>query len=148
MTAGASLGALTAIGAAVGGVIGAGRSHGRRLMRRAQGETELRIDDATLRLLGTRQIMLTRALLRRGHAAQQPVSMDQPRRLNLPTVSSPKLPVTLQQARNQPAWSRIAGVDSSGYRPLAPARQDAVSSLAKHVGEIIQRPADAAIQFP
>ena len=148
MTAGASLGALTAIGAAVGGVIGAGRSHGRRLMRRAQGETELRIDDATLRLLGTRQIMLTRALLRRGHAAQQPVSMDQPRRLNLPSVSAPKLPVTLQQARNQPAWSRIAGVDSSGYRPLAPARQDAVSALAKHVGEIIQRPADAAIQFP
>ena len=148
MTAGASLGALTAIGAAVGGVIGAGRSHGRRLMHRAQGETELRIDDATLRLLGTRQIMLTRALLRRGHAAQQPLSMPQPRRLNLPTVSAPKLPLPLQQARNRPTWSRIAGPDSPQHRPLAPARQDALSALAKRVGEIIQRPADAAIEFP
>ena len=148
MTAGASLGALTAIGATIGGVIGAGRSHGRRLMRRAQGETELRIDDATLRLLATRQIMLTRALLRRGHAAQQPLSMPQPRQLNLPKVSAPKLPLTLQQAQNRPTWSRIAGSDSRRHRPLELARQEALSALAKHVSEIIQRQADAAIQFP
>ena len=39
----------TAAGATVGGLIGAGRTHGRRLLDRLRGMSELRCDDGTLR---------------------------------------------------------------------------------------------------
>ena len=148
MTGGASLGAVTAIGATIGGAIGAGRSHGRRLMHRLQGEAELRVDDAAVRLLATRQIMLTRALLRRGHAAQQPVPMPQPRRLSLPHVSAPKLPTPLQQARTRSDWSRIEHPRASTYLRAEAARTEAIATLAQYVVRIIERPAEAAIEFP
>ncbi len=148
MTGGATFGAVTAIGATIGGVIGAGRSHGQRLMRRLHGEAELRVDDAALRLLATRQIMLTRALLKRGHAAQQPVPMPQPRRLNLTHVTAPKLPTPLQQARTRSDWSRIERPGASTYLPAETARTEAIATLAQHVVRIIERPAEAAIEFP
>ena len=148
MTVGASLGAVTAIGATIGGAIGAGRSYGRRLMHRLQGEAELRVDDAALRLLATRQIMLTRALLRRGHAAQQPMPMPQPRRLNLPQVSASNLPRPLQQARTRLDWSQIDQTHASTHLSAETARTEAVATLAQYVVRIIELPAETVIEFP
>ena len=148
MTAGASLGTVTAIGAGIGALVGAGRSHGRRLMHRLQGEAELRVDDAALRLLATRQIMLTRALLKRGHAAQQPMPMPQPRRLNLPQVSVLRFPTSIERARTRLDWSHIDRPRPSTYLSAEAARTEAVATLAQYVLRIIERPAEAVIEFP
>ena len=47
--------------------------HGRRLVARLRGRTELRADDATLVLLAIRGLALLAALERRGHASQDVV---------------------------------------------------------------------------
>lgn len=76
MLGGLSLGTGTAAGAAIGGVLGALRAHGRRLFDRARGVTELRCDERTLHLLAARQVELARALLGRGHASMTAVHVD------------------------------------------------------------------------
>jgi GTPase SAR1 family protein len=102
---GLTLGAGTAAGAAIGALLGAGPSHGRRLLDRLRGWTELRCDDATIRLLAARQVALVRALLRRGHAAVEPVRYGEPAEV----FPSGPLPEPLQEARTQPQWSRLSG---------------------------------------
>ena len=75
MAGGITLGAATATGAAIGALLETGRSFGRKIVDRARGKSELRVDDSTVRLLAIRQIALLRALLRRGHAAIEPVTV-------------------------------------------------------------------------
>ncbi len=70
---GMSLGAAAGLGALVGATLGGLGVSGRRLVRRARGGNELRVGDATLRILGRRELELVRALLRRGHASVEPV---------------------------------------------------------------------------
>ena len=145
MTAGATLGVMTAAGATVGGLIGAGRAQGRRLINRAKGMTELRCDVNTLRLLALRQIMLVEALLRRGHAAVTPVSSPPSNRLTAAQRrSSGRLPAALEQAKLRPSWSRLDGaVDAPD-----PARASAQSALADVIADILHRPPDAPLEFP
>ena len=99
----------TAIGAGVGGLIGAGRLHGKRLMDRARGFTELRCDDATLQLLAVRQATLARALLWRGHASQQPVSLKATGGRGFETGTKRKLLAVLAKAKARGQWSRLGG---------------------------------------
>jgi len=121
---GLSLGAGTALGAAMGGLVGAVRQHGRRLIARARGEAEIRVHDATVDLLLVRQTLLLRGLLSRGHAAMHPIAL---RRLMHPEGSSvieggvAELPPAvrdlprdkvvrkvLRRARAWPGWSDLA----------------------------------------
>ncbi len=148
MAGGATLGAGTAAGATIGGLLGAGRTHGRRLISRARGTTELRCEDATLRLLAMRQIMLTRALLHRGHADMNPLPVPTSRRFSLPKRASPHLPLSLQQAKMRSHWSRLDSLADSTLRDSDPARQTAKGALAKMIAAIVQRPSDADIEFP
>ncbi len=147
MSGGLSGGAMTVIGAAIGGVFGAGRAHGKRLIRKAQGETELRCDDQTLRLLALRQLRLTRALLRRGHASQKPLVMPKPGRLKLPQTSAPLMPSAIQLARTKSQWSRIAEV-TGGFKAPDPARLEAVSSLTQHLLQLLKQDDDKQLEFP
>jgi len=147
MTAGISLGTFTAAGATVGGLIGAGRTHGRRLFDRLRGTTELRCDDSTLRLLALRQIMLIQSLLNRGHAAVAPVSGPEPGRLEAARKQSNKsLPAALEQAKTRPHWSRL----DQGARTHVPdpGRAQAQAALARRLERILHRPADAPLEFP
>jgi predicted GTPase len=147
MTLGTSLGTLTAAGATVGGLIGAGRTHGRRLLDRARGMTELRCDDSTLRLLALRQVMLIQALLHRGHAAVTPVGGPEPGVLDAARRRSHKrLPSALEQAKTRPHWSRL----ETGARAHAtdPGRAAAQATLARHLERILHRPPDAPLEFP
>jgi hypothetical protein len=147
MTAGISLGTFTAAGATVGGLIGAGRTHGRRLFDRLRGTTELRCDDSTLRLLALRQVMLIQALLNRGHAAVAPVSGPEPGRLEAARKRSIKgLPAALEQAKTRPQWSRL----DEGARTHVPdpGRAQAQAALARRLERILHRPADAPLEFP
>lgn len=70
--AGLSLGAATTLGATVGGAVSGGwRPLWRKLQNRLDGVQELTVEDPVLLLLADHLLALTRALARRGHAAQQ-----------------------------------------------------------------------------
>lgn len=107
MTGGASLGAAAALGATVGALLSSSRTHGRRIMDRMRGFTELRVSDATLRLLAVRQIGLVQALLRRGHASQEKIRLSAQAELGQKSWKIGKLPGALGQARVNPHWSRL-----------------------------------------
>jgi len=140
MTIGTMFGAGTALGAGVGGLIGAGRLHGKRLMDRARGFTELRCDDATLQLLAVRQATLARALLWRGHASQQPVSLKATGGRGFETGAKRKLLAVLAKAKARGQWSRL-GTDGASAAISDPARQSAVGEVATLLETLILEPA-------
>lgn len=111
MLAGLSLGTGAAAGAAIGGAYGLARSHGRQLWERLRGQTELHADDVTLRLLAARQLWLGSALLRRGHAAVQPIRSEAGRSvLSIERSQQSEeraLVQLLDRARAHPSWSQI-----------------------------------------
>jgi hypothetical protein len=149
---GLTLGAATALGAAIGGAIGVAHTHGRRLVDRMRGRSELAVDDATLRLLLTRQVMLLRALVRRGHASVNPIRLEP-----LPTTdesadhinessrskrvsSAPgvprRLPVIVDEIRLHPSWSRLQP-DANALALASGARQNAQQRLADNIAHIV-----------
>lgn len=128
MLAGLSLGTGTAAGAAIGGLLGAGRTHGRRLLDRIRGLTELRCDDVTLHLLLVRQSALIGALLRRGHAAMDRIRPGE--RLGRHPAVFGRLPAPLMRARLHPHWSHL-GEGGEFPRPADPSRQEATAELAR-----------------
>ena len=147
MVGGISGGAMTVAGATVGGLLGAGRTHGRRLLDRARGTTELRCDDNTLRLLALRQIMLTRSLLRRGHAAVTPIAAPSPTGLAETLQRSLKrLPSSLDRARTRPTWTKLG--NSAATRPAGAGRAAAQADLSRAILKVLQRPAEQPLMFP
>lgn len=135
MLHGISLGAATAIGAAIGAFLGTGHLHGKRLINRTRGRTELRCDDATLKLLLARQASLITALLRRGHASLFPIEIDSTAAATKSSSfehqasSRRKLPPDIDEARTHPRWSHLAG-DSFSNVMADNARVAAVNRLA------------------
>lgn len=99
-TGGLSLGAATLLGAAAGAVF----KHGKGVVDQVRGYQTLRIDDATLTLLGMRQAQLINQLQRRGHAAQQSINIEQ---LQIQLWAVDQLPKILKSARRQKAWSKL-----------------------------------------
>ncbi|QKK01602.1 MAG: GTPase/DUF3482 domain-containing protein [Pseudomonadota bacterium] len=103
-TGGLSLGAGTLAGAAIGAGIGLVRSAGARLVDRARGREQIRVDDATLRLLAARHQALLKALQRRGHGSAAPISQQRD-----PGRTFTRLPGPLRRARHRPRWSTLNG---------------------------------------
>ncbi len=101
-TGGLTLGTGTLAGALIGTSAGLLRSFGKSLTARIRGKVVLMIDDATLRLLASRQIELLGALIRRGHASQTPM-----RASGRDLWPERRLPRTLRQARYYPEWSSL-----------------------------------------
>jgi hypothetical protein len=133
MLAGLSLGTGAAAGAAIGGVYGLARSHGRQIWERLRGRTELHADDVTLRLLAARGLWLSSALMRRGHAAVQPIRSKVDRSVlsigRGQMGEEQALIQLLDRARAHPGWSgmssmeeAIDGPDGAGERQPAAAR--------------------------
>jgi hypothetical protein len=160
---GASLGAGTATGAAIGAALSAGHSHGRRLLGRLRGQTELRCDAATLTLLEARQIDLVRALLARGHAAQDPLRLEGTAEGGAagsgtggsgagsgPSSQHGPLGLSgpLARARAQPSWSSVtreaslaAGSGGAGLSPFAlSGREASLDALVELIRPRIQEP--------
>ncbi len=130
MLGGLSLGTGTAAGAAIGALWGLGETHGKRFIDRLRGRRELRCNDATLRLLELRQIMLLKALLHRGHASQQPMKPD-----NTTDPGSTGFSPILRKARAESQWSRLdeAANQHSMKAINDPARATAVEQLAEEI---------------
>ena len=104
MVGGASLGAGAAIGAAIGALLGSGQTHGKRIVDRFRGRSELRCDQSTLSLLYARQSSLVRALICRGHASTTPIQINaKPAASVIPA----RIIDLLDEAKLRPAWSRL-----------------------------------------
>ena len=97
------------MGMALGGVIGGVLSNMGSLSDRISGVKTIHIDPATITLLATRAQALILALLQRGHAAQQALS------LQAADVIWPNsnLPGPLRRARSHSEWSALNGVKAS-----------------------------------
>ena len=104
LSAGLSLGTGMLIGAAAGGLWQGVERFGGRLIGKLRGYREITVDDAVLRLLALRQRQLVAALERRGHAAREPVRLDQPAD---DAWRSGRLPDALKEARSRPEWSAL-----------------------------------------
>jgi hypothetical protein len=109
MVGGLTLGAATALGAAIGGALGLAHSHGRRLVDRLRGHSELAVDDHTLRLLIARQSALLRALMRRGHASIEPIRVGADSAIDARSshAAPAVLSTLLDEIRLRPGWSRL-----------------------------------------
>ncbi len=132
---GLSLGAATALGALVGATWSGAESHGQRLWDRARGYAELRVDDATLRLLAVRQIGLAQALLRRGHASQDKIRMVAEADTARQGWVKKALPDPVKRARRHPEWSRLTEEDSTSG-----GRDKARAALAQEIEAALRRP--------
>lgn len=145
MVGGISLGAATAVGAAIGALLGAGQAHGKRVIDRLRGRSELRCDDATLRLLMARQATLIQALLRRGHASLRPIQLgvSATEQGAIAPVKVPRrLPEALDEAKLRPQWSRLTEPAHPGA--IASTRRRAVQDrLAESIESLLlsQQPA-------
>ena len=97
------------MGMALGGVIGGVLSNMGSLSDKLSGVKTIHIDPATITLLATRAQALILALLQRGHAAQQTLS------LQAADVIWPNsnLPGPLRRARSHSEWSALNGVKAS-----------------------------------
>lgn len=123
-TAGFSLGAGTAVGAAIGGLGEVFLKFGRQLKSSLTGEASLTVDDSILRLLSLRQLQLLNALEQRGHAAQDKIllSLEQTQQWQ-----EQALPEVLDKARSHPRWSSM----NPEYRAASSERQAAKQALTQ-----------------
>ena len=123
LSAGLSLGTGMLIGAAAGGLWQGVEKLGKRVAGKLRGWREISVDDAVLRLLALRQRQLIEALERRGHAAREPLKLDQPED---DAWRKGPLPEALKEARSRPEWSALAPGHEDSER-----RKQVVRELAK-----------------
>lgn len=142
---GITLGAAAATGAALGALYGVVRDKGGELMARLGGYSELRVDDATLRLLALRNASLIEALFRRGHASQKPVRLAD---AGPGATRAEAMPGTslLTTARAHPEWSRIGAaptIDGAADTARAAARDALAERIAGRLGATLKIAASA-----
>ena len=103
-TGGVSLGGFTVLGAA----LGATGASSRKGLRRLRGQEELQLGDADVEQLAARAVATIRALLARGHAAVEPVSIDSAVKESLAGDADPAWRVSWKSARGRAAWSDLS----------------------------------------
>ena len=117
--------------------LGAGQTHGKRLLHQARGQSELRCDEATLRLLWARQVTLVQALLSRGHASMEPIRMNlRTDDRSLPPSAPRRLPIQLDEARIRPQWSRMAA-NADPVAIASPSRRSVQDNLAMVIAQML-----------
>jgi len=126
LVGGLTLGTAALAGALLGGGAQTLRNYGARLKGKLQGQRELTVDDAVLRLLALRQQHLLQALDLRGHAAVEAVRLDA---LQESQWREGKLPGALRVARARPEWSSL----NPGARLDQVERLEQVERLAKEI---------------
>lgn len=133
---GITLGAAAAAGAVLGAIYGVVRDKGGGLMARLAGYSELRIDDATLRLLALRNAVLVDALFKRGHASQQPMRLDRAAQGGAVPFDIAPAMTALTAARAHPEWSRI-GTPAAMDGATGAARATARDALAERIAGLL-----------
>ncbi len=150
MVGGLTLGAAAATGAAIGAIYSAVRDKGGDLMARLSGYSELRADDATLRLLATRNAVLIGALFRRGHASQTPLRLERKAQEVGSSDAAPAADIgplmeALSPARAHPEWSRIGGgaIAADDEAARSAARDALARRIARLLSPVLGEPAPA-----
>lgn len=115
MMLGTTLGAGTAVGAALGGMWQSWQSVGKKVREHWRGYRELSVETSILQLLATRQQALTKQLSARSHAQHTP----QP--LIYQSEAQANIMEYLEEARIHPEWSKISATASDKIRSFAQA---------------------------
>ncbi len=134
---GLTLGAAAATGAGIGFAIDSIRRYGKQVVATIQGQAEVTVDDATLHSLLAREVVLTAALLGRGHAAQRPIVGEVTESGDL----FQRLAPTLRKARRQKDWStlndaRLTTSRAAAIRTIATPIETAISDERKNTEEV------------
>ncbi len=133
-TAGLSLGTATLVGAALGGLWQSAERFGERVLGRLRGWRELTVDDAVLRLLALRFLLLTATLERRGHAATEPIQLNAEDTTDL---RKDPLPDELKQARSEADWNPLSRRFEESDR-----RTSALERIAHQLEQIMSHQAE------
>ena len=131
---GVSLGGFAILGA-VGSALGAAGASSRKVLRRLRGREEVRLGDTGVELLAARAVATIRAILARGHAAVEPVSIESAVKESFVADTGPAWRASWASARGRAAWS-----DLSRPRPnvaAGHARAEAVKKVAVALAEQI-----------
>ena len=131
---GITLGGFTALGA-VGAALGAVGASGSKIVRRLRGQDEARLGNTALELLAKRQAATITGLLARGHAAIEPLDVDQAVLNGLRSFDATEIVRRLRKARDRGSWSAFSKPQGSAAGLTAPARV----ALMSEIGEILAR---------
>ena len=135
---GVSLGGFAVLGA-VGSALGAAGASSRKVLRRLRGQDEVRLGDAGVELLAARTIATIQAMLARGHAAVEPVSIEAAVKESLVADAGPAWRASWASARGRAAWSDLSRPRPNGV--AGHARAEAVKKVAIALaGRIRERP--------
>ena len=135
---GVSLGGFAVLGA-VGSALGAAGASSRKVLRRLRGQDEVRLGDAGVELLAARAVATIRAMLARGHAAVEPVSIEMAVKESLAADAGPAWRASWASARGRAAWSDLSRPRPNGV--AGHARAEAVKKVAIALaGRIRERP--------
>ena len=115
-------------GAVVGGVAGAVLTGGRTALRRLRGQEELRLRDDAVERLAARAVATVRAMLARGHAAVETVSIEAAVKESLASDASPAWRASWRKARGKAAWSDLSRPPPKGV--ASHARAESVRNVA------------------
>lgn len=133
---GISLGGFTALGA-VGAALGAASASGRKLLRRARGQDEVRLGDAAIELLVIRAAATILAFRSRGHAAIEPVPIERVVADGLEDADAAREAATeaARLARGRGSWSALSNPPGAGF--ASPSRGEAVATVAERVARAV-----------
>ena len=135
---GVSLGGFAVLGA-IGAVLGTAGASSRKVLRRLQGQDEVRLGDAGVELLAARAVATIRAMLARGHAAVEPVSIESAVKESLVGDGGPAWRASWASARGRADWSDLSRPRPRGV--AGHARAETVKKVtATLAGRILERP--------
>ena len=124
---GVSLGGFAVLGA-VGSALGAAGASSRKVLRRLRGQDEVRLGEASVELLAARAVATIRAILARGHAAVEPVSIESAVKESLAADAGPAWRASWASARGRAAWSDLSRPRPRGV--VGHARAETVKKVA------------------
>ena len=121
---GVSLGAFTVLGA----TLGAAGVGSRKVLRRLRGQEELQLREADVEVLAARALATIRAMLVRGHAAVESVSIEAAVKESLAADTGPVWRASWEKARERAAWSELSRPRPNGV--AGQARAETVKKVA------------------
>ena len=121
---GVSLGAFTVLGA----TLGAAGVGSRKVLRRLRGQEELQLREADVEVLAARALATIRAMLARGHAAVESISIEAAVKESLAADAGPVWRASWEKARARAAWSELSRPRPNGI--AGQARAETVKKVA------------------
>jgi len=132
--AGLSLGGATVLGGAAGATVAGSRM----ALRWFRGQDVLELREDVVEQLAGRAVATIRAMLARGHAAVESVSIDATVKESLASDADPAWRPSLRKARGQASWSDLSWPRRSGV--FGYARAETVKKVAAALADVLTSP--------